>query len=470
MATHRTGSTTSSPLRERLLSNSPDPIKSSILRESGKGWSSPPSEPSKKIPTTPLRISKRDSPMRRPESTLDRRSSSSYKHMRTNNLVSKSPFKSQIPTPSHSNSSSAFFPLVTRKVSGEKRPRPSSMHEQAELENERPFALKRERRQSKAFQGLIEKEPVTNSPFRRPQGARSPIQMPPPVPSIPTYVPPSNNLVSTPEAPRPHPPSNASPVRSSLISRRMHGPRLSGGGRRERRKTVTFDECLDVVEISEEEADSDEWHSQESDNDRHDDPDDGDFFMDTSSTQVDRPSRENSFDMVVSESAGYSLELDPNASITGIVDDLLNLTKPPHSSVDIPTDLDTSEGIPFSTSTPPRRQRSQSPFTLVTTNSPSHGRYSSSPRSANTSTSILMNESLNEEQLLSTHIPGSSLQSSHTLPDTSTGLLELETSQLSDVRDEPTPVEFHHEDSVASVSSTRASQVRRACFPRTLFR
>src|SRR5262249_49435564 len=48
----------------------------------------------------------------------------------------------------------------------QKRPRPQSIHEQAESENDRPFAYKRDRKQSKGFQGLIEKEPVTNSPFR----------------------------------------------------------------------------------------------------------------------------------------------------------------------------------------------------------------------------------------------------------------------------------------------------------------
>jgi hypothetical protein len=46
-----------------------------------------------------------------------------------------------------------------------------------------------------------------------------------------------------------------SPGRSSLVSKRLHGPRPSGGGRRERRKTVGFDERCDVVEFDcEEEA------------------------------------------------------------------------------------------------------------------------------------------------------------------------------------------------------------------------
>ena len=52
--------------------------------------------------------------------SIARRASSSYRHTRT---CSNSPFKSHIPTNSHT--------FLTRKVSGEKRPRPSSMHDQA---------------------------------------------------------------------------------------------------------------------------------------------------------------------------------------------------------------------------------------------------------------------------------------------------------------------------------------------------
>lgn len=52
-----------------------------------------------------------------------------------------------------------------------------------------------------------------------------------------------------------------SPVRSSLVSKRLHGPRLSGSGnepRRQRRKTVTFDEECDVVEFDTEEPEEDD--------------------------------------------------------------------------------------------------------------------------------------------------------------------------------------------------------------------
>ncbi|KAF8222647.1 hypothetical protein L208DRAFT_1321394, partial [Tricholoma matsutake] len=261
-----------SPLRDRILSNSPDPIKSSILRESGMGWNSPPSSKlsssssgSSGSITSPLRISKRDSPSKAlPHPQLARRSSSSYKHVRNNNLVSKSPFKSQIPTPSSTPSRPTSIPIpLPRRVSGEKRPRPSSMHEQTENENDRPFSLKRERRQSKTFQGLLQKEPVTRSPFKqRVPSIEEPAQPLPQAParstsilSIPSSLP--APTPSTPiESPPPAPTLAPSPFRSSLVSRRMHGPRLSGGGgKRGRRKTVTFDERCDVVEFDREESD-----------------------------------------------------------------------------------------------------------------------------------------------------------------------------------------------------------------------
>ncbi|KIY50297.1 hypothetical protein FISHEDRAFT_24446, partial [Fistulina hepatica ATCC 64428] len=239
-------------MRERLLSNSPDPVKSNIM-----GWSPQASvrQPLNGMPTTPLRIAKRDSrdltvlthqsPSRPFPSDLARRSSSSFKHVKTNHLVTKSPFKSNLSSsasPSRSKGPTTF--PSPRRVSGEKRPRPLSMEGQAELENERPFALKRERCQSKAFQGLIQKEPVTNSPFRRP-GELPPRDPEPPVPRPPlTAVTPSRIPTTVNNSP--------SPARSSLVSRRLHGPRLSGG-RRERRKTVTFDERCNVVEFDREE-------------------------------------------------------------------------------------------------------------------------------------------------------------------------------------------------------------------------
>ncbi|KAJ7350429.1 hypothetical protein DFH08DRAFT_695680, partial [Mycena albidolilacea] len=210
-----------SPLRDRLLSNSPREFNIANGRESPN--------------VSPLRISKRES--RPPPSEIARRNSSSFKHVRNSNLVSNSVFKSQIPTAA--TPTTRQFSSPARRVSGEKRPRPQSIHDQAEAENDRPLAYKRERRQSKTFQGLLQKEAVTRSPFRR-QGEPYELPPAPPVPPTPSRIP----VPST---------SAPSPGRSSLVSRRMHGPRLSG--RRERRKTVTFDERCDVVEFDRDEED-----------------------------------------------------------------------------------------------------------------------------------------------------------------------------------------------------------------------
>lgn len=346
-----------SPLRDRILSNSPDPIKSSILRESGMGWNSPPSSKlsssssgSSGSITSPLRISKRDSPSKAlPHPQLARRSSSSYKHVRNNNLVSKSPFKSQIPTPSSTPSRPTSIPIpLPRRVSGEKRPRPSSMHEQTENENDRPFSLKRERRQSKTFQGLLQKEPVTRSPFKqRVPSIEEPAQPLPQAParstsilSIPSSLP--APTPSTPiESPPPAPTLAPSPFRSSLVSRRMHGPRLSGGGgKRGRRKTVTFDERCDVVEFDREESDEELFENeygedgdvfdQEHEHHFEEDP----FFvgpaeghMDDSIHGRDENTSYESIDLSDAAVSNYptslNMALDPDTSISGLVDEML---------------------------------------------------------------------------------------------------------------------------------------------------
>ncbi|KAJ6593571.1 hypothetical protein B0H19DRAFT_1090989 [Mycena capillaripes] len=370
-----------SPLRDRLLSNSPDPVKNHILRESGMGWS----ESSNGRATTmsssgmgwsessngraspnvsPLRISKRDSPLRRPPpSEVARRNSSSFKHVTKNNLVSKSPFKSQIPTAA--TQTPRPFPSPTRRVSGEKRPRPQSIHDQAEAENDRPFAFKRERRQSKTIQGLMQKEAVTRSPFRQ-QAEPQPLLERPPVPPIP----PTPSRI-------PVPATAPSPGRSSLVSKRMHGPRLSG--RRERRKTVTFDERCDVVEFDRDEEDP----SDDSADDYGDDPQDEDdtpddpFFVPQQDAPPQLDSSYESIDlsdasMLPNTPMPLELELDPDASITGLVDAMFapaagTSTPPPPPQLgsahtrtfevpppedddcdnDHPTDLDTEDGVPF---------------------------------------------------------------------------------------------------------------------------
>ncbi|KAI0349954.1 hypothetical protein OH77DRAFT_1464614 [Trametes cingulata] len=259
------------PLRDRPQSNSPEPH--------------PPR------PTTPLRINKqRDSPQpdkpasprqalsprRQPAPLLARRTSSSYKHVRENQLVTKSPFRSLLPQPS------------PRRVSGEKRPRPVSMTAQAE--NDHPLGFKR--RQSKGFQGLLQKEPVTKSPFRR--GSDS---TPPDDPDIPPPVP-----------PKPRPPMNAhhsapSPSRPSLVTRRLHGPR-DAGRLRQRRKTVTFDPNCDILEfdVAENELDEDAFYSEDDYGHPSDDDMDGSYDYDSSH--------------------------QPDDSITGMVDSMLEETRP----------------------------------------------------------------------------------------------------------------------------------------------
>ncbi|EEB91662.1 hypothetical protein MPER_09946 [Moniliophthora perniciosa FA553] len=57
----------------------------------------------------------------------------------------------------------------------------------------------------------------------------------------------------------------------------MHGPRLSGGKRRERRKTVTFDERMDVMEFERDEYNEEAVEDSEDDyGPGYDDDDDAD--------------------------------------------------------------------------------------------------------------------------------------------------------------------------------------------------
>ncbi|KAL1710706.1 hypothetical protein EV121DRAFT_192333 [Schizophyllum commune] len=381
------------PLKERLFSQSPDPVKANILRESGAGWSSPPSVHSRSTSggggvISPLRISKRDSPRldattaRQFPTDIARRSSNSFKHVRSNKLVSQSPFKSKaLKTHSPPHPSGVQFPSSPRRVSGEKRPRPQSMQEQAETENERPLALKRERRQSKAYLGLVTKEPVTNSPFRRPGDPLSPpaSAVPPLPPSKHTGFPPRETSTE-PQSLRP---SNSlkrnngpSPIRSSLVSKRLHGPRVSG--KRGRRKTVTFHNECDVVEFERDEygdqvfSDDDE-SGYETVSDHADDHDDiqDDQRMDVDDAQYaddhlqpPHPEEANtSFDSVnLSETSNNSFNgnssfnADGETSIADLMDDMLEeaqpdgmgrTSTPPRPAHDIPTDLDTEDGVPF---------------------------------------------------------------------------------------------------------------------------
>lgn len=317
------------------------------------GWSPSDATSGNGTKTSPLRFSKRDIPVRPPMPDLARRSSSSYRHLRNNNLVSKSPFKSQIPMPSTPSRNAHPELPSSRRVSGEKRPRPTSLHDQSETENERPFALKRERRQSKTFQGLINKESVKKSPFlhtsNTEESATSDCQSEPVVFQPPPTYPVSPSRISAPL------PSSASPARSSLVSRRLHGPRLSG--RRERRKTVTFDERCDVVEFDREEEDisDDALGSDYSDHEGFEEDYDGvgdvdSFFQGPNSSGEADDHPDDSYESIEISDSGQKLELDPDTSITGLVDAMFGsrqTSTPPRHNTDIPTDLDTEDGVPF---------------------------------------------------------------------------------------------------------------------------
>ena len=280
------------------------------------------------------------------------------------------------------------------------------MHEQAEAENDRPFALKRERKQSKTFQELIQKEPVTKSPFKSLQP--TPLEPEPPLP------PPSNSFNEDAPLQRSTSPGNfhihvpattsvkVSPARSALVSRRMHGPRLSGGPRRKQRKTVKFYERCDVLEFDREEESEDEeevdFESCE-DEDRNDC--DGIQVERRDSVVADDPfvNQGPEPDEHMEEDASYgsiqlgdtaldstlpSLLSDPDTSITGIVDEMFGNAHPttlsedgittPTRQLDIPTDLETEDGVPFGRSHHVERflQHHQHPSTRVHPFSP-HG-------------------------------------------------------------------------------------------------
>ena len=284
------------PLRDRPPSNTTEPE-----------W------PPKSV--TPLRIAKRDTQQRPHVSQLSRRSSNTFAKLTRSNLVSQSPFLSQTspaPAPAPSRPSSVLHSPSPRRVSGEKRPRPDSMH--SHVENERPLGFKR--RQSKGFQDLIEREPVKKSPFRHPVG---PIEDPFPPPPPPPKVLHTSHL--------PTPSSSNSPTRPSLVSKRLHGPRVIGHDdpKRQRRKTVTFDETCDVVTFERDESLEEELFS---------DDNDGDY----------------------PEPVGYDEPVggvETNDSITGLVDSMIQDARgdsPPQTpSTDrsLPPELDSEDGVPY---------------------------------------------------------------------------------------------------------------------------
>ncbi|KIP05000.1 hypothetical protein PHLGIDRAFT_171169 [Phlebiopsis gigantea 11061_1 CR5-6] len=330
--------------------------------------------------TTPLRILKqRDSPTSETapptRMSLPRRNSSSWKHVIEGGRVSKSPFKllsksSGIPVPSKTSTPSPVLGMLARKASGEKRPRPMSMSEQAE--NEHPT---RKRRQSQGLQGLANRKPVTKSPFKasnedeKAESSEGEVEdkdddVPPPPPPKERF----ERYQSGRGSPSPH--RGSSPARPSLVSRRLHGPRTSSTSKRRRRKTVTFDETCDVMEY---EVDEDsgsqpfDWVTDE-DND-NDDDDIGDGLRDDHDNEhgelipadahahaaapvphVDAEARgplrvHNADENDESFRAGVAED-----SITGLVDSMLHDARPqtpPHDEHALPEDLETEGGVPY---------------------------------------------------------------------------------------------------------------------------
>jgi hypothetical protein len=333
-------------------------------------------------------------------SQLSRRQSNTYNRLSKGGLVSKSPFLSSIPVPSSVKPRSAG----TRKVSGEKRPRPLSFAGQWENENGHPLGYKR--RQSKGFQGLHSQEYVSKSPFRHSTSDASTSESsdqghapPPPVPpKTPTKdrpsrvpVPPIDNAdiapvpgPSTPKettieeaharflaetaalaAPPPinngylqpsprsilasSPGSAGSPARSSLKSKRLLGPR-GEGSRRERRKTVTWDERCDVVEFDRESSMSMEDPFVSEDDYYGDDTRQDELGDD--SMEVDR------FPEPGGGEEKSAVEIGAEDSIVGLVDSMLQdangreLRTPTHDSHEhgnssISDDVDAEDGVPY---------------------------------------------------------------------------------------------------------------------------
>lgn len=268
-------------------------------------------------PVTPLRIAKRDTPQRQHASQLSRRSSNTFSKLTHSSLVSQSPFRSQLSpahSPSPSRPSSVLHAPSPRRVSGEKRPRPDSL--QTHVENERPLGFKR--RQSKGFQGLIEKEPVKKSPFLHPAvPSDDPFPPPPPPPKV----------LHTSHLPTPT--SSASPGRPSLVSKRLHGPRGIGHDvpKRHRRKRVTFDETCDVVTF--ERDDSLEEEVLFSDDNEGDYDETVDYGEPVEATEANDDSLTGLVDSMIQDSRG-----SPNPQ-----------TPPKDRS--LPREIDSEDGVPY---------------------------------------------------------------------------------------------------------------------------
>lgn len=111
---------------------------------------------------------------------------------------------------------------------------------------------------------------------------------------------------------------------------------------------MTWDERCDVVEIScGEEGSDDALDMESSDDEPSRGPDDhADPFFQGGLDTGDQSSADNSYEIM---DEGKQLALDADTSISGLVDEMFGpyQSTPPRHGTDIPTDLDTEDGIPF---------------------------------------------------------------------------------------------------------------------------
>lgn len=298
------------------------------------------------------------------------------------------------------------------------------------VENEQP-PLGFKRRQSRGLAGLVQAEPVTKSPFRASSvdthGSEKDVDdagfdtegdldgdsgnddeplAPPPSKAI---------LVPSPSS------RSASPTRSSLVSKRLHGPRIFGGevgGKRQRRKTVTFDEQCDVLEFDRDESsmEVDEDPFDIDDDDDHDDYGDpepdalngGSHRQPSAHRRSDQHSHQHHHHGQPHEHDEEEEERDdrepsgryPPAddSITGLMDSMLQgagsneraSARTPehdelHGAVVLPPDAETEDGVPYGRSHHAERatathSRPESPLTPTTANTSGTPSRPDSPR------------------------------------------------------------------------------------------
>jgi hypothetical protein len=157
----------------------------------------------------------------------------------------------------------------------------------------------------------------------------------------------------------------STPPRSSLVSKRLHGPRLSGGGghgggagrRVRRKKRVHFDEKCDVVEF-----------------DAEDDAEDGDTLE---QSEDEEGEDEESFDQLASEEGGGDMDMeedvDPDTSLTAQLESLIHQSS---SGDDI---LAHAQSLLATNTTPRQRSLTPTPSTPPSTGNRS-GDYAKSPR------------------------------------------------------------------------------------------